>query len=185
MPRMRHHCVSPVLCWTIPKKRREGVGDRAGCTPERGEGKHGAAAAAERVLRESCSHIPGASRLREQQPRADFTSSSPASLPKAAATGGTQFLPALRYYSAVCRQLATPLPNPPLMAPRLEQPGAPRGRRKVFAVPPELPAPEAGRTQRRGAGRASPGRKHGAQTRSILIPPRVFSGARQSPAVQS
>ncbi|XP_058668731.1 spidroin-2-like [Ammospiza caudacuta] len=77
--------------------------------------------------------LPGASRLREQQPppsqpRADFTSSSPASLPKAAVTAGTQFL------QRCSPTGGRPPPVPPGGCRCMEQ-GKPPDRRKALAHP--------------------------------------------------
>lgn len=148
-------CVSPVLCWTIPKQRWEGVGDRAGSSPER-EGDMGQRSGLSCSCRESSesSWIPGASRVRDPaspglishppaQGRFHILQPIQAIFPKAAASAGTQLLQ--RCLPRSGRSL--------LVAPCPEQLGEPRYWSEVLAVPPEPPpAPRA----RRIPGRASP-----------------------------
>lgn len=112
------------------------------------------AAAAERVLREPGSCSPAASPFQDQpppsQPRADFASSSPASLPKAAAAAGTQLL-----------ERCFPTSGRPAAHPSwwlaVWSRGKPPGRRKAFARSPKRGEPSA------RSGARSPGRKHSAR----------------------
>lgn len=154
-------CVSPVLCWTIPKKRWEGAGDRAGNTPER-EGDMGQRSGLSCSCRESSesSWIPGASRVRDPaspglishppaQGRFHILQPIPAIFPKAAASAGTQLLQLL----ADVWQLPArgSLSGAARGAPGAE-PGSCRAPR----------APRAGPSPAHGGGARIPGSKHSA-----------------------
>lgn len=176
-------CVSPVLCRTIPKKAVGACGGQGWLHPgaRGGHGAHGAALRSQLQLqREFCS---SGSPVHPHSWTSSLVAASPGLISHPPARRSSPKLRqalARTYYSAACRCLAG--------AGQSLAVGSVSGAVWGAPVPEEgvCRAPRAGRSPAHGSGARIPGRKRSAQrTRSILIPSRVFWGARQSPAVQS